>query len=185
VQALVGVLDLLVLAGEEPLQAQGQVLAGGRLVVLHGQRLAALTLGQDGGLGFAEEGRPHVDPAAVQGGEDAAALFRVAPEVPDLRLEFGGEVGPLAGVAAEQPLQLSALDVPGRHPVPLLAVLAAFDEGVQGVDDLLVVVTAHGGSRTGWVLGLLKDSGPTGGTGPSRGANGMPGAPVLGAGRGK
>jgi hypothetical protein len=55
VQAPAGVLDLLVLAGEEALQVERQGFAGGGLVLLHGQPLAALALGEDGVVGVAEE----------------------------------------------------------------------------------------------------------------------------------
>jgi hypothetical protein len=86
VQTPVGVLDLLVLTGEEALQVERQGLAGGGFILLQGQLLTARALGEDGGLGLAEDGRLEVDPAAVQGAEDGAGLFRGAAKPPHFGL---------------------------------------------------------------------------------------------------
>jgi hypothetical protein len=65
--------------------------------------------------------------------------LRFAAETHDLRLQLRSRFSAALGRRVEKRLQVAALDVLGARAKTFLAVLAGFDQVVQGIDHVVVV----------------------------------------------
>src|SRR5690606_20992765 len=87
--------------------------------------------------------RLEVDPAAVQVATQAAAGFRITAQRADQCLEFRRGRCAVLSPVQEQGLEVAALHVLGALAKAFLAILAGFDQVVEGRNDVFVI---HGGS---------------------------------------
>jgi UDP-N-acetyl-D-mannosaminuronic acid transferase (WecB/TagA/CpsF family) len=76
----------------------------------------------------------------MQSAADGAAVVGLAAQLADQRLQFKARGAAFIGMAAEQRFEVLRLGVLGAFPETILTVAARFEQVVQALDDVFIVI---------------------------------------------